>query len=173
MTQHLSPDVALAGLAPAAQIGRLTVLVPCDVAHDAVGDFAGVIRRAAPLLRGQRLVVVAMWHSIEPAAGLARAAMPAGMVHVGVRNWNREQHERAHRFAQEAVAIAQECGLDATSEVRLVAGGWAANVAAVAGERGAEVVMLAHARRAQRLARLLRRAQKDAGGPAQLLLVAG
>lgn len=136
-------------------------------------EFAGAIRRAAPLLRGQRLVVVAMWHSIEPAAGLARAAMPAGMVHVGVRNWNREQHERAHRFAQEAVAIAQECGLDATSEVRLVAGGWAANVAAVADERGAEVIVLAHARRARRLARLLRRAQKDAGGPAQLLLVAG
>ncbi len=169
MTQHLSPDVALLGLAPAAQVGRLTVLVPCDVAYDAVGEFAGAIRRAAPL-RGQRLVVLAMWHSIEPAAGLARAAMPAGILHVGVRNWNREQHERAHRFAQEAVAIAQECGLDATSEVRVVAAGWAAKVAAVAGERGAEVIMLAHARR---LARLLRRAQKDAGGPAQLLLVAG
>jgi hypothetical protein len=128
-------------------------------------EFAGAIRRAAPLLRGQRLVVVAMWHSIEPAAGLARAAMPAGMVHVGVRNWNREQHERAH--AQQAVAIAQ--GAASTPRLRygLVAGGWATNVA---GERGAEVIVLAHARRARRLARLLRCAQKDAGGPAQLLL---
>ena len=165
------PAASIGG--PTIDEGRLTVLMPCDVAWDATTELASAIRVAAPLLCGQRLLVAAMWRSIAPAAGVARAAMPAGMVNAGVRNVDREQRERAHRCAQWCVAIAQDNGVHATAEVRLVTAGWATSVAAIAHERGAAVVLLAHARRARRLARLLGRAAHHASGSAPLLVVPG
>ena len=169
-TRTLASD-DIAGVERLADAARLSVVVVCDVAYDTVGAIGQAIRRAAPALRGHHLVVAATWRSIAPAAGLARAAMPAGMVHVGVRNWDLEQQERARRYAQECVAIAQECGVDASAHTRQVSGGWATSVAAIAQERGAGVIVLAHARRARRLARVL--ARGGAGAPAPLLLLAG
>lgn len=158
---------------PAPGSGRLTVLAPFDIGHDTVAELGRTIRGVAPVLHGQRLMVVATWRSMVPAAGLARAALPAGMVVVGARNWDREQQDRARRSAQQCVAIAQECGIDATFEVRCVVGGWAASIAAIVAECGADAVVLTRGRRARRLSGLLARAHARTGRPAPLLVVAG
>jgi hypothetical protein len=86
-TRTLPTTDAAAGGERLPDAGRLTVVAACDVAYDTVSETGRAIRRAAPALRGHRLVVAATWRSIAPAAGLARAAMPAGMIAVGVRNW--------------------------------------------------------------------------------------
>ena len=160
-----------AAVEPVPRAGRLTVLVPCDVALDTAAEVGRAIRRAAPLLRGERVVVVATWRSIAPAAGLARAALPAAMVAAGVRNRDEDQHDRARRCAQEVVAIAQECGVDAVDETRMVAGAWATSVAAIAEEIGAGAILLAGAQRARGLARrLARRRRPDGAAPPPLVV---
>lgn len=140
---------------------QLTVLVPLDVSWDSPADMADAIRRAAPLLRGQPATVVVTWRSVAPAAGMARAAMPAAAIAVGVRNWDHELRERAVECAQQLAAIAQESGLDARAEARLVSGPWHAAVAAVAADCGAQVIVLPHARGARRLARSLGRTRSS------------
>lgn len=152
--------------------GRLTALLPCDSAWDTPAELARAIRHAAPLLRDQRLVVVATWRSVAHATGLARAAMPAAMAAVGVRNLDRERHEAALRCAQRCAAIAQECGIEATGQARQVTGAWAPTAADHAHDVGADVIVVARPWRAHRLARALARAGKDTRTPAPLLLVA-
>jgi len=74
--------------APASARGAsgVHVLVPFDGSPEAVA----ALRRAAPLLAGRRVTVLATWRSARPAAGLGRAALPARCVALAVRRLDDE-----------------------------------------------------------------------------------
>lgn len=87
---------------------------PVLIAYDGSEPAQNAIAHAARLFPGGPALVATVWHSIRPAAGAARAALPDDIIHEAVGKLDATAEAEASRTAEDGAARARSAGMSAS-----------------------------------------------------------
>lgn len=115
---------------------------PVLIAYDGSAPARHGIEHAARLFPGRRALVLTVWTSARDVAGVARAALPADVIHEAVRNLDTAAEREASETAEEGAEFARSLGLSASASAVLADPSVAGSIVHAAEEAQASAVVV-------------------------------